>query len=131
MPVVIVCGGRHYADRAFVYRALDYIHATRKIDYLIEGGQTGADTFAREWAKERGVPHQREDAYWDLHGGAAGPIRNRKMLVWWEPHGVIAFNGDKGTRNMKQQATERGVPIYEPDQHRDTIERWHRERAAT
>lgn len=122
MTVLIVCGGRHYADRDFVFRALDYIAARRNIALLVEGGQTGADTHARDWAKDRGIEHRREDAHWDLYGANAGPMRNRKMLVWWEPDGVVAFNGDKGTRNMKQQAAERGVPIYEPDLHREAID---------
>lgn len=122
MTILIVCGGRHYMDRDFVFRTMDYLAARRTITYVVEGGQTGADTHAREWAKARGVPFHTEQAEWHLYGGPAGPIRNRKMLIDWEPDGCIAFNGDKGTRNMKNQAAERGVPIYEPDLHREAID---------
>jgi hypothetical protein len=60
---VIVCGGRDYADGAFVFLALDYLHARRGIDLLIEGGQTGADRHARHWAESLGVPFITEEAH--------------------------------------------------------------------
>lgn len=122
MAVLIVCGGRDYEDRAFVYRAMDYIAARRTITYVVEGGQTGADTFAREWAKERGVPVHTEEAQWTLYGKPAGPIRNRKMLIDWEPNGVVAFPGNSGTQNMMDQAAQRNVPIYQPHLHREAID---------
>lgn len=107
---LIVCGGRDYADRDHVFATLDHIHAQRNIALIIEGGATGADRLAREWAQDRGVPFRTEPANWTQFGRAAGPLRNARMLAL-EPDGVVAFPGGRGTENMVRQAEEDGVPV--------------------
>jgi hypothetical protein len=53
-------------------------------------------------------------ADWDLHGKAAGPIRNRQMLLA-KPEIVIAFHDDldssKGTKDMVKIAKRTGVKV--------------------
>jgi len=53
-------------------------------------------------------------ANWDRDGKAAGPIRNKLML---DMHPgirlVVAFSGGRGTRNMVEQASKRGIQIKE------------------
>lgn len=99
--VVIVCGGRGYADVNHVYTELDRYHAENKITLLVEGGANGADSLAREWAKLRGVPLKTVPAQWGLHGRQAGAQRNAQMLQS-KPVVVLAFPGGKGTLNMTQ-----------------------------
>jgi hypothetical protein len=111
---VLVCGGRDYQDREAVDRALDHLHSKRRITLLIDGGQTGADTLAHEWAKRNGVAPQREFAKWGELGGAAGPIRNKAMLDKWKPEGVVAFPGHRGTANMIKQARVAGLKVWRP-----------------
>jgi predicted polyphosphate/ATP-dependent NAD kinase len=110
---VLVTGGRDYQDRATVYRVLDELHASRCIECLIEGGATGADTLAREWAKAHLAPENRirEDANWKKHGRAAGPIRNAEMLRH-NPSLVIAFPGGKGTADMVAKARRAKVEVW-------------------
>jgi hypothetical protein len=81
------------------------------IDVLIEGEAPGADTLAREWATEQGIPVERYPADWNRHGKAAGPIRNRRMLVEGKPDLVVAFPGGRGTANMISQAEAAGVKV--------------------
>lgn len=115
MPVrLIVCGGREFSDGAFVYRILDYIHSTRVIAEIIQGGAKGADALAKAWAHARGIPCTEVPADWDRHGKRAGPLRNRQMLEL-RPDGVVAFDGGRGTADMIRQATGVGVPVYRPD----------------
>ena len=111
---VIVCGGRDFDDVSAVRHALTAAHARRPITLLIEGGQTGADRLAREWAKAEGVPFVTVEAEWQRFGPAAGPIRNSKMLTEQKPDAVIAFPGNKGTRDMVTIARKAGVPVWEP-----------------
>src|SRR2546425_6175650 len=87
---VLVCGGRNFRSPAQVFRALDRLHQEKPITELMQGGATGADQFAMEWAAtkpeiKRYVCH----ADWETHGRAAGPIRNEKMLTW-KPDLVVA-----------------------------------------
>lgn len=110
---VLVCGGRDYKNVSKVRHALEAVHAKRGITLLIEGGATGADQLAREWAKTAGVQVQTCKAEWDKYGKAAGPIRNTEMLLHWKPEGVIAFPGGTGTADMVAKAKNAGLKVWE------------------
>jgi hypothetical protein len=108
---VIVCGGRDFQSPAQVWLELDRLHEAAPITQLMQGGATGVDTFAREWAaKHPDIQRFVCRADWDKHGKAAGPIRNARMLEWG-PDAVIAFPGGRGTANMVKQAVDAGVRV--------------------
>lgn len=111
--IVLVTGGRDYKDRAFVFRILDAIHAKRTITLLVEGGASGADTFARQWAQARRISFKTFEAEWDRYGGHAGRVRNCRMLREAKPDMVAAFAGGVGTRHMCSIAREAAVPVLE------------------
>lgn len=110
---VLVCGGRGFADRAAVFRALDGLHAKHGIRRIIHGAATGADALASEWARERGVPQIGYPAAWE-QGRKAGPLRNQHMLDSQEPDCVIAFPGGSGTADMVRRAEAAGVRVWKP-----------------
>jgi hypothetical protein len=112
---VIVCGGRNFRSPAQVWRELDRLHADCPITALMQGGATGADRFAREWAITKPAVHCFVcNADWDLYGNAAGPIRNAKMLEW-KPDLVVAFPGGRGTASMVKLSRAAGVEVREVD----------------
>lgn len=114
-PRVLVCGGRDYDNHRLLGFVLDKLYVHRSgIACIIEGGQSGADALAKEWAIQRGVPWSEFKANWTLYGNAAGPMRNRRMLDEGLPDLVVAFPGNKGTSNMVRQAERRGVPVFRP-----------------
>lgn len=47
---ILVCGGRNFRSPAQVFKALDDLHAKMPITELMQGGATGVDQFAKEWA---------------------------------------------------------------------------------
>lgn len=119
--VVIVCGGRAYSDRARVFAALDQAHAKAPITLVVHGAcidtstgeLRGADRWADEWARERGVvvePHPADFRTW---GRAAGPMRNKQMAQAGA-HGCIAFPGGAGTASMIRCAATFGIPVWRP-----------------
>lgn len=110
---VIVCGGRHYADKWAVFEALDRVDTKNGIDLVIHGAMTGADTLAEEWARARCIPYMGVPADWATYEHAAGPRRNQQMLELC-PDGVIAFPGGKGTLDMVSRAKKAGVPVWQP-----------------
>jgi hypothetical protein len=89
------------------------VHHRDGIVAVIEGEAPGADTMAREWAEDNGVLPEKFPADWDRYGRAAGPIRNKQMLVEGKPDLVLAFSYDlktsRGTRNMVTQALAANV----------------------
>lgn len=112
--VVVVIGGRHFANQAGLFMALDDFHAKNRIGRLHHGNANGADALADAWATARGVPVQPWDAMWTIHGRSAGPKRNRDMLEGARPACVIAFPGGRGTANCVQTARTMGIPVWEP-----------------
>lgn len=113
---VLVCGGRNFRSPAQVSRELDRLHAERPITALMQGGATGADQFAKEWAMTKPeIKRFMCTANWEAHGNAAGPIRNQRMLDW-KPDLVVAFKGGKGTADMVARAKAAGVKVVEAGQ---------------
>ena len=113
---VLVCGGRDYnGDQPWnhVMAVLGDLHDETPIAAIIQGGASGADCLARCWADMYGVKCVTVPADWETHGKAAGPIRNRRMLMDFKPDLVVAFPGGRGTADMVRQAREAGVPVMD------------------
>ena len=110
---VLVCGGRNYDDRKFMYDKLDAILAMGGIDVLIQGGTSGADEMAADWALLKSVPLLTYFPHWKLHGNAAGPIRNAKMIAHGKPTHVMAFEGGRGTADMVKKSKAANVHVFE------------------
>jgi hypothetical protein len=106
---VLVTGGRGFQDFAAVCRALDALNP--RPTYILEGGAPGADELANEWARLRAVPVETFLADWTMHGNAAGPLRNARMLAEGKPDLVVAFFGRAGTLDMVKRAERAGVPV--------------------
>lgn len=112
MTRLLVCGGRDFNDRARLFGKLDDLLIERGgFDVIIQGGAKGADTLARVWAIERGVPVQQYTADWDKYAKAAGPIRNQQMLEEGKPTLVVAFPGGRGTQDMITRSRRRRIEI--------------------
>jgi hypothetical protein len=118
--IVLVCGGRDYADAEAVNGALDKLRDTRGLGTLVHGAchKGGADLLAHYWARERNVAvaaypvDHRLDGPWP----AAGPNRNRRMLTDARPDCLVAFPGGSGTEGMVKLAEVAGVPVWRPAQ---------------
>jgi hypothetical protein len=106
---ILVCGGRDYDNQKLVDVILD-THLERWGGiHIIEGGATGADTLARNWAIKNKVPYTTFPADWRKLGKAAGPIRNQQMLDEGKPDMYIAFPGGSGTADMIKKAQNYGI----------------------
>jgi YspA, cpYpsA-related SLOG family len=108
---VLVCGGREYSDLGRVFGVLNPLLEQHPDLEIIEGGATGADTLARDWAHAKNVPVQTFKANWKLYGKRAGYIRNVQMLEEGKPDMVIAFPGGPGTGMMVNLADKANVSV--------------------
>lgn len=112
---VLVCGGRDFRDREWLYAGLEMLHqVTGGITELIEGGASGADCLAANWAKWKGsytdLKHTTVKAEWEQYGRRAGMIRNAEMAKL-KPDIVLACPGGKGTANMVALAKSKGISV--------------------
>jgi hypothetical protein len=124
MTRILVCGSRDWSDRDLIETILDGMLERKPLGeplVIIEGGATGADAIAGDWAewwqKGAAVEHERHPAPWSEHGRAAGPIRNQMMLDQRHPDVVWAFvtkelEQSRGTADMVRRARQAGVPTY-------------------
>lgn len=108
---MIVTGSRELADRKLVDEALDILRPTR----VVQGGARGADRLAKDWALTNDVACTEVRAEWDLHGRAAGHLRNGKMLrMFPDALCVLGFpRGGPGTADCIRQARELGMSVEE------------------
>lgn len=115
---ILVCGHREFDDWNLLNTTLgpyleNWISNPTDGLVIIEGEAKGADFLARVWAKYNGVTFEAYPADWTTYGKAAGPIRNKQMLVEGKPNLVIAFlsKGSIGTANMIKQSKDYGVEV--------------------
>lgn len=108
---VIVCGGRNFMNAGWVFHHL----AKYDITELAQGGATGVDYLAKNYATKFLIPQKEYKADWDKYGRAAGPVRNEEMLLNFKPDKVIAFRtgSGKGTQNMIDTARKYGYEVIE------------------
>jgi hypothetical protein len=110
--ILLVTGGRTYANRELLFTTLDAIHAETPVTLLLNGGADGADAHARDWASSRRVCFRIFHAHWTLFGSAAGPIRNSEMIAEC-PDLVVAFPGGRGTADCVRKARAKGIEVRE------------------
>lgn len=109
---VLVCGGRNFTYKDFVFRFLNHYHKQHKITTLIHGNASGVDSLAKTWAMTYKIPSVKSyPANWKKHGKSAGFVRNQQMLDEGKPDVVIAFDGGKGTRNMITISKKANIPV--------------------
>ncbi len=108
-----IVGSRTFTD----YELFSNTLKRYKITKLVSGGARGADKFAEVYGLENNIPVETYLPNWQLHGKAAGMIRNKDIIDNSEQ--VIAFWDEKsrGTANSIQLSTEQGKLL-------DTITGW-------
>lgn len=110
LPVVLVSGGRDYADEPRVWAALDTMRLLYGDFILIHGNARGVDTYAENWAKARENMYLGCPAQWERFKAEGKPVkragtsRNAEMGailsdVAQQRHALI-FSGGRGTSNM-------------------------------
>jgi hypothetical protein len=124
---LLITGSRDYGDRPAMIRALSDASAIPKPGTpfaLRHGGAKGADTLADSvwrswmgaWADCTYLEPEVYMAAWDLHGKAAGGLRNTRMLEDLKPGEridlCIAFplRTSRGTWDMIRKVEAAGIP---------------------
>jgi hypothetical protein len=110
---VLCCGDRNWTCWKTIWSTLRPLGPLTEV---VEGEARGADKMSRYVAEKLGYPVHKHPAAWDIHGKAAGVIRNQEML---DNHPdielVLAFHDNleasKGTKDMVSRARAKGIPV--------------------
>jgi predicted Rossmann fold nucleotide-binding protein DprA/Smf involved in DNA uptake len=103
-----VVGSRSFSNYEFLKKILEFHPCTQ----IISGGAKGADTLARQFAGEKGIPIKEFLPNWDKDGKAAGFIRNKQIVNACDE--LVAFwDGEsRGTAHSIKLAEDAGKPVY-------------------
>lgn len=108
---ILICGDRNWT----CHTCIDiFVGALPFTAVVIDGCARGADSFAHSAALRKGLLTIRFPAKWDIFGKAAGPIRNRQMIIDGQPTEVVAFHNNiassKGTKHMIAISRKEDIP---------------------
>ncbi len=92
--------------------SLAMLNFNEEVTEVISGCANGVDKLGELWASVRGIPVKRFPADWQSNGKAAGPIRNREMAKYAEALVAIWDGQSRGTKNMIEEATKRGLLVH-------------------
>ena len=107
---VIIAGSREITDYGFVATVIK--RSGFDITEVVSGTAHGVDRLGEQWAVQNGVPIKYMPADWNLHGKAAGPIRNKEMAEYADA-AVLVWNGESlGTKNMLENMQKIGKPYF-------------------
>lgn len=117
MKAVIITGSRDFTDTDIIKNVLEkYPNNT----IIIHGDCRGADRIAGDIAIERGLTVIPMPAQWDVHGRAAGPIRNECMCKLAKQLAKCGYQimveafprgNSVGTRGMIKICQEAGLEV--------------------
>ncbi len=108
---LIIAGSRNLENDDLVERWVLTKFDIKDIDEIVSGGARGADSCGESFARKYDIPIAIFPAEWNIHGRAAGPIRNAQMAKYGDV--LIAFtSGGRGTTNMINTMKKQGKPVH-------------------
>lgn len=122
---LLITGSRDWPNQPAIVAAIvkQWLDWDRPPMTLVHGGARGADTMASEALSQALVEDgtlrvEVHPAAWDVHGKAAGPIRNAQMVsLGADACLAFIFNESRGATNALQLAEAAGIPctVYRID----------------
>ena len=111
---VIIAGSRSFSNYELLKEhCLSLLQEKRRTHrvIIVSGHARGTDTMGERFAKEHGLPCEYYPANWQIHGRAAGPIRNKEMAN--NADALIAFwdGQSRGTLSMINLARKMGLQV--------------------
>ena len=83
------------------------------VTQIVSGVAQGVDEKGEWWAMTNGVKIKRFHANWELHGKAAGPIRNKQMAKYGDALLLVWDGESKGSASMLKEMKALNKPVYE------------------
>lgn len=107
---VIIAGGRDYHNYDTLLEAIK--ECQFPIATVVCGGAKGVDSLGERYGQEMNLQIAYFFPNWDLHGRAAGPIRNRQMAENADALIALWDGKSRGTKNMIETAQKKGLLVY-------------------
>lgn len=106
---VIIAGSRDIDDITAIEHAVKA--SGFEITELVSGAARGVDRLGEKWAKANSIPIRQFFPDWTA-GRGAGFIRNAEMAMYGDALIAIWDGASRGTKNMIDNATKRGLKVF-------------------
>lgn len=105
---IAIVGSRDYSHLDEVRQ---FVWEQERTTVIISGGAAGVDRAAVDEARRLHMPYEVYLPDWNVHGRAAGPIRNRVIVEASDE--VVAFwdGRSRGTKSTIDMARAKGKPV--------------------
>lgn len=108
---LIVAGSRTFDNQRLASEYIGNICLVEDCKEIVSGGANGADSIGELEALNRGIKVVKFLPDWDIHGKAAGPIRNRQMAEYADAALVFWDTKSKGSADMIKQMLKLHKPV--------------------
>lgn len=107
-----IVGSRSFDNYQYLKETVDWFLIDKEATKIISGGAKGADSLAKRYAIENGIPLVEFIPEWDKHGKSAGYLRNEKIVKNCDE--LIAFYDmeSRGTKHSIDLAQINNKPTY-------------------
>lgn len=107
-----IIGSRGFTDYTKMSALMKQFLGAAKIEEVISGGATGADSLGARWAQDQGIQLTVFRPDWEKFGKSAGFIRNADIIK--SSDAVVCFwdGQSRGTRHSMKLAHEQRKPIF-------------------
>lgn len=109
---IAIIGSRTFNDYSFLKNKIDEIILNEKEVIVISGGAKGADTLAKNYAKEKNFELIEFLPDWKKYKKAAGIIRNKLIIENCDIVVAFLIDNSKGTLNSLGVAKKLEKPSY-------------------
>lgn len=110
---ILITGSRDWTDyNAIAMSIVGEIESHLEDVVIVHGAAPGADSLAGDFARAFNYTEERHPAQWEVHGKAAGPIRNQKMVdLGADVCLAFPLPQSRGTYDCMRRAEEAGIPV--------------------
>lgn len=109
---VIIAGSRHMPFSMYPLIAEAVKRSRYEVTEVVCGMAKGADQLGGKWAYQNKIPVKCFPANWDLHGKAAGPIRNLEMGEYADAAIIFIWDGSRGSEDMRRKMVTLKKPVF-------------------
>lgn len=114
---LIIAGSRDipvsHSEWELIESALTFHGFRGNISEIITGNSGNIDLLGNFYSEITGCPLKLFNPEWDVHGRAAGPIRNKEMAEYSDALLLIWDGESRGSKSMKEEMLKLNKPVYE------------------
>lgn len=109
---LIIAGSRSITSMQHLLEAISLSPYQSLVTEIVSGNANGVDRLGEQWARKHEIQLTIFPARWNLHGPAAGFIRNSEMAAYADALLCVWDGQSKGASNCIDTMKRKGKPYF-------------------